>query len=68
MTIIENAYVLSNTPMSNSVYLGRFGSIYVPSALLSDYQNDYIWSLFSNRIVGLTDEEIQDVIDHWDDD
>lgn len=58
--------IFSNTPMVNSAYLsGVYGSIYVPSALVSDYQNDSVWSWFADRFVGLADEEFQDVIDHW---
>ena len=58
----------SSTPMNDSSYLsGRYGSIYVPASLVSAYQNDENWSQFSDRFVGLTDEEMQSIIDHWND-
>lgn len=55
------------TPIINSTYLGRYGSIYVPSSMVSWYQNHSLWSTLSDRFVGLTDEEMQYIIDHWDD-
>ena len=55
-------------PMGSSSYLsGRYGSIYVPASLVSNYQNHSVWSWYSDRFVGLTDEEMQSIIDHWDD-
>lgn len=60
--------IFMNTPMSNSSYLGHYGSIYVRASLVEKFKSAYNWSHYSSRIVGLTDEEIQDVIDHWDDD
>ena len=45
------------TPMSDSSYLGYYGSIYVRASLLSLYQNANNWSAYSDRLVGLTDEE-----------
>lgn len=41
------------TPMSLSSYLGHFGSIYVPSSLLSSYQAATNWAAFSARMVGV---------------
>ena len=64
----EASRIFSNTPIDNSSYLsGRYGSIYVPAVLLSDYQNHSVWGQISDRFVGLTDEEMQSIIDHWDD-
>lgn len=55
-------------PIEASSYLsGRYGSIYVPASLVSAYQNHSVWSWYSDRFVGLTDEEMQSIIDHWDD-
>jgi len=66
MVSLQNSNAFSSTPIANSGYLsGAYGSIYVPSYLVSDYQNDSMWSWFADRFVGLTDEEFQDVIDHW---
>ena len=56
-----------DTPMTDSSYLGHYGSIYVPAYLVSEYQADSVWSYFSDRFVGLTDQEMQDIIDHWND-
>ena len=67
MCSLESTSVFDRTPISASSYIGRFGSIFVPSVLLSKYQNDSVWSYFSERLVGLTDEQFQDVIDHWND-
>ena len=39
-----------NTPISNSTYLGYFGSIYVPASLVSNYKTATNWTQFSNRI------------------
>lgn len=45
--------VFLGTPMSNSSYLGYYGSIYVPSKFLSQYQSSVRWSLYSSRITSL---------------
>ena len=47
---------LSYTPMSQSSYLGYFGSIYVRQSLLSTYQTKAVWSTFKDRIVGVEEE------------
>ena len=44
------------TPMTQSSYLGYYGSIYVPSAYLSSYMTDSYWSYFSSRIATITDD------------
>ena len=56
-----------NTPFVDSSYLGHFGSIFVPAHLLSDYQGNYNWASLSSCFVGMTESEMQYVIDHWDD-
>lgn len=56
-TLTANAF--ANTPMSVSSYLGHFGSIYVPSDLYSNYLTAANWSLYSARIVSITQEEIE---------
>ena len=63
---LESVYLLSTsvcslvqytafnyTPISNSTYLGYFGSIYVPASLLTAYQTSTTWSMFSSRFVGV---------------
>lgn len=40
----------------------KYGSIYVPMSLLSQYQSASYWSNLSSRIVGLTDEEFASVL------
>lgn len=42
-----------DTPMSNSTYLGYFGSIYVPTSLLASYKTATNWSVYSSRFVGV---------------
>ena len=57
-----------NCPIASDSYLsGRYGSIYVPASLVSAYQNHSVWSWYRDRFVGMTDEEMQSIIDHWDD-
>ena len=53
-----SAFILANTPMSNSGYTGSFGSIFVKESLLNSWKTATYWSAFSDRFVGLTDEEI----------
>lgn len=45
--------IFNNTPMSNSAYLGYYGSIYVPSSLYNAYITATYWSLYSSRIVSV---------------
>ena len=47
----SNAFWL--TPISRSSYLGYYGSIYVPSSLLTAYQAATNWTYYSNRFVGV---------------
>ena len=42
----------ANTPFSNSTYIGGWGSIYVPSSLLSSYKAKTNWISYSARLVG----------------
>ena len=55
---LQNVNAFSSTPMSDSTYIGTFGSIYVRASLLESYKTAAIWSAYSARMVGLTDEEI----------
>lgn len=42
-----------NTPMSNSSYLGYFGSIYVYSSLYEEFKTETNWRYFSSRFVSM---------------
>ena len=42
-----------NSPITQSSYLGYFGSIYVRASLLSFYQHDKYWSKYSSHFVGV---------------
>ncbi len=43
-----------NTPITDSSYLGYYGSIYVPDSLVSAYQTAPNWSSYSARITGIS--------------
>ncbi len=47
------ANALMYTPMSQSSYLGYFGSIYVPASLYDAYISAPNWSLYSSRFVSV---------------
>jgi len=64
---LESIYILStkvpslpyptafyNTPLSNSTYLGHFGSIYVLSSLVDSFKTATNWKIYSSRIVAYT--------------
>lgn len=42
--------VFGSTPMTDSSYLGYWGSIYVPSSMVSDYKTTSNWSIYADRI------------------
>lgn len=48
-----NANTFNNTPITNSTYLGYFGSIYVPAAMYSLYQASASWASYMSRIVSV---------------
>ena len=48
--ILSNSNAFVNTPISKSTYLGYFGSIYVPSSLVSSYKTRTNWTYYSDRI------------------
>jgi len=54
MVFLDNYSAFFSTPMSNSAYLGYFGSIYVPASLISQYQNDPVWSWYSSRFASIS--------------
>lgn len=43
----------SSSPIVNSSYLGHFGSVFVPSSLLTSYTTATNWASLSARIVGV---------------
>lgn len=45
--------VFQQTPMSNSTYLGNFGSIYVPADYVDYYKTSQYWSTYSSRITSI---------------
>lgn len=45
--------IFNSTPITNSGLTGTFGSIYVPSSLLTSYKTHSIWSYWSDRFVGV---------------
>lgn len=51
---LQNSYAFQNTPflpsISNTIYSPH---IYVPSSLITDYQNDTKWSYFSSYFIGV---------------
>lgn len=49
--VSSNAF--SNTPIAISTLTGSFGSIYVPSSLVTQYRADSVWSFYSSRITAL---------------
>lgn len=49
--------MLTNTAISKSTYLGRWGSIFVPSTLVSSYKTATGWTTFSARITSIVEED-----------
>lgn len=64
--MMSNAYEFNFTPLSDSSYLGYFGSIYVRQSLLSSYQAATNWAAYASRMVGLTDAEVEQIISAYD--
>lgn len=50
--------VFYGTPLSNSTLTGAYGSIFVRESMFASYKTRAYWSYYSNRFVGLTDDEI----------
>ena len=53
---LANTNAFAQTPMSISTLLGYFGSIYVPSSLVSDYKVASRWSTYADRITSYVEE------------
>lgn len=50
---LKNTNVFNGTPISNSTYLGFFGSIYVLNSMVNAFKAASNWSVYSARIVGV---------------
>ena len=50
---LSNTYAFYATPLYTSSYIGSFGSIYVPSSMVSTYITMLNWSYYSSRFVGV---------------
>ena len=51
------------TPISSySTIAGRYGSVFVRASLVTAYQSAKYWSGISSKIVGLTDDQISDLL------
>lgn len=55
-TLNNNPFM--STPLSESSYLGYFGSIFIRQSLLQSFISSSYWNVYSSRFVGLTDEQI----------
>ena len=69
--ILSGEYQLSqtafvNTPISNNTTStgGIYGSIFMPSSLYNIYYNKAVWSVYRDRMVSLTDTQIQNVLSY----
>ena len=49
-----STYVFNNTPIVNSTYLGRFGSIFVKSSMVNAFKTNASWASYSDRITAYT--------------
>ena len=56
-TLYQSA-AFSSTPIALSTYTGGYGSIFVRESMLDTFKATGNWSYYSNRFVGLTDDEI----------
>ena len=59
---LQNVDTFSETPIADSSYLGYYGSIYVRASLLDSYKAATNWAYYSDRMVGVTDEEANAII------
>lgn len=50
---LNTSSVFMYTPMLYSSYTGAFGSIYVPTSLLTSFKTATNWSKYSARFVGV---------------
>lgn len=61
-TTLQGANVFSSTPITNSTYLGYYGSIYVRNSMVDTYKTNANWKSYSSRITSITDlpQELKD--------
>ena len=59
---IYGTSIFSNTPITNSTYLGYYGSIYVPNSMVDKYKTNTHWKSYASRITSITDlpQELKD--------
>ena len=63
LVTLGGSTVFNSTPMVITEYTGEYGSIYVPESLYSAYLSKTHWSsIYSSRIVPLTDAQIAEII------
>ena len=62
VTLPVGVSVFSNSPITNSTYLGYYGSIYVPNSMVDRYKAETIWKSYASRITSITDlpQELKD--------
>lgn len=60
--LLNGASIFSNTPITNSTYLGYYGSIYVPNSMVDRYKTTSYWKSYASRITSITDlpQELKD--------
>lgn len=52
--VLENVNAFSRTPIADTSYIGSYGAIYVPQALVNEYKSATNWSVYADRIVGIS--------------
>lgn len=62
VTLPVGGSVFSNSPITNSAYLGYYGSIYVRNSMIDRYKAETIWKSYASRITSITDlpQELKD--------
>lgn len=62
VTLPVGVSVFSNSPITNSTYLGYYGSIYVRNSMVDRYKAETIWKSYASRITSITDlpQELKD--------
>ena len=65
ITTLQQSTAFASTPIADSSYLGEYGSIYVNASLLEKYKSATNWVQYSDRLVGLTDEEFDAIEANW---
>ena len=59
---LTGSKVFNSSPIGGySASAGRFGSVFVPQSLLTQYQSATNWTSISSRIVGLTASQVQEL-------